>query len=52
VLNTYLIWLRFQKVRGRLRVLEYAAETERVRAWLAERPEPHWREYSAAWARD
>jgi uncharacterized membrane protein len=23
----------------------------RVRAWLRERAEPHWRQYDAAWAR-
>jgi predicted PolB exonuclease-like 3'-5' exonuclease len=51
VLNTYLVWLRFQLVRGRLRVADHAAEVERVRAWLAERPEPHWRRYDAAWMR-
>ena len=51
VLNTYLVWLRFQLVRGRLRAAAYAAESERVRAWLRERAEPHWRQYDAAWAR-
>jgi predicted PolB exonuclease-like 3'-5' exonuclease len=51
VLNTYLVWLRFQLVRGRLRAADHAAEVERVRAWLAERPEPHWRSYDAAWMR-
>ncbi len=51
VLNTYLVWLRFQLVRGRLRSPEYAAETDRARAWLAERPEAHWRQYDAAWSR-
>jgi predicted PolB exonuclease-like 3'-5' exonuclease len=50
VLNTYLVWLRFQLVRGRLRTADHAAEVERVRAWLAERAEPHWRQYDAAWA--
>lgn len=51
VLNTYLIWLRFQLVRGLLAPAEHAVETARVRAWLAERAEPHWRQYAAAWAR-
>ena len=50
VLNTYLVWLQFQQVRGRLQPAEYAAETARVRAWLAERAEPHWRQYDSAWA--
>jgi predicted PolB exonuclease-like 3'-5' exonuclease len=51
VLNTYLVWLRFQLVRGHLASTEYVAETTRVRAWLAERLEPHWRQYDAAWVR-
>jgi predicted PolB exonuclease-like 3'-5' exonuclease len=51
VFNTYLVWLRFQLVRGRLRVADHGAEVERARSWLAERSEPHWREYDAAWKR-
>lgn len=49
VLNTYLVWLRFQLVRGRLRTADHAGEVARVRAWLAERTEPHWRQYDSAW---
>jgi predicted PolB exonuclease-like 3'-5' exonuclease len=51
VFNTYLVWLRFQLVRGHLTAGEHAAELARARAWLADRPESHWREYDAAWAR-
>jgi 3'-5' exonuclease len=51
VLNTYLVWLRFQLVRGRLRPADHAGEVDRVRAWLDERAEPHWRQYGAAWSR-
>jgi predicted PolB exonuclease-like 3'-5' exonuclease len=51
VLNTYLVWLRFQLVRGHLAPAQYAAETARVRDWLGERLEPHWRQYDAAWVR-
>jgi 3'-5' exonuclease len=51
VLNTYLVWLRFQLVRGRLQPAQYAAETARARAWLDERTEPHWRQYDTAWIR-
>jgi predicted PolB exonuclease-like 3'-5' exonuclease len=51
VFNTYLVWLRFQLVRGLLTAAEHAAEVGRARAWLAERVEPHWRQYEAAWAR-
>jgi predicted PolB exonuclease-like 3'-5' exonuclease len=51
VFNTYLVWLRFQLVRGHLGAAAYASELARARAWLEERAEPHWREYDAAWAR-
>ena len=36
VLNTYLIYLRFQLIRGRLTVAEHKAEIARARALLAE----------------
>ncbi len=49
VLNTYLLYLRFELVRGRLDAPAYEAEVERTRAWLAERPESHWQEFAAAW---
>lgn len=50
VLNTYLIWLRFELVRGLLTAEDLTTELERVREWLAEHAEPHWRQYAAAWA--
>jgi predicted PolB exonuclease-like 3'-5' exonuclease len=49
VLNTYLVYLRFQLVRGRLNAAEHAAEVLRVRRMLAESPASHWREFLAAW---
>ena len=49
VLNTYLVWLRFELIRGQLSAPEHAAELARVHTWLAERAEPHWRQYVAAW---
>lgn len=51
VMNTYLVWLRFQLVRGLLSASAHADELERARAWLGAREEPHWRQYAAAWAR-
>lgn len=50
VLNTYLVWLRLELVRGQLTAAGHAAEVERARAWLAGRAEPHWREYASAWS--
>ena len=49
VLNTYLIYLRFERVRGLLDLPDYEREVARVRAWLAERAEEHWRRFAAAW---
>jgi predicted PolB exonuclease-like 3'-5' exonuclease len=50
VLNTYLVWLRYEHARGQLSAGEHGAELARVRGWLAERAEPHWRQYGTAWA--
>lgn len=49
VLNTYLVYLRFELVRGNLGAAEHAHEVERVRKFLADSPAEHWREFSAAW---
>jgi predicted PolB exonuclease-like 3'-5' exonuclease len=49
VMNTYLVYLRFELARGRLGSREHAAELERVRAWLGERREAHWRRFRDAW---
>jgi hypothetical protein len=49
VLNTYLIYLRFQLIRGRLSVAEHAAEIKRVRALLEEAGKAHFAEFLAAW---
>lgn len=49
VLNTYLLYARFQKMRGVLSELEATAEERLVRDSLAALPQAHWREYLAAW---
>jgi predicted PolB exonuclease-like 3'-5' exonuclease len=50
VLNTYLILLRFELMRGRLDPAGYEAELERVRALLRASSEPHHAEFLRAWA--
>ncbi len=47
--NTYLVWCRFQKMRGVLSAAAYAEEIAAVRAALRAIDAPHWREYLAAW---
>ena len=49
VMNTYLLWLRFEKMRARLDADGYAREIALARATVATFDEPHWREYLAAW---
>jgi 3'-5' exonuclease len=50
VLNTYLIFLRFELMRGRLLREEYLAEVARVRDGLQAQPKAHFQEFLAAWA--
>lgn len=49
VLNTYLIYLRFELLRGHLNASLHAAEVARVRKFLAESPAAHFKEFAAAW---
>lgn len=49
VLNTYLVFLSFERMRGRLDPAEWQAECQRVRALLAASPEPHHAEFLKAW---
>lgn len=49
VANTYLVFLRFQLMRGVLNAASYAHEIEMVRTTLAEYQLAHWQEFLAAW---
>jgi predicted PolB exonuclease-like 3'-5' exonuclease len=49
VLNTFLIFLRFELIRGRLMRDEYQAELARVRETLMLQAKPHFQEFLAAW---
>jgi 3'-5' exonuclease len=48
-MNTYLLWCRFEKMRGRLDATGYAREIALARETLAGLGESHWQEYLAAW---
>ncbi len=52
VANTYLVYLRFQLMRGVLDPARYRAECDLVRATLSRSDEAHWREFLAAWSAD
>jgi predicted PolB exonuclease-like 3'-5' exonuclease len=49
VLNTYLIFLRFELLRGHLNKTEHAHEIGRVRKLLADSTMAHFKEFAAAW---
>jgi predicted PolB exonuclease-like 3'-5' exonuclease len=49
VLNTYLIYLAFERMRGNLNSAEYEAECAKVRASLVEDGRAHLQEFLAAW---
>ena len=49
VVNTYLVYLGFQRMRGHLDAAAHAAEVAVVRDALARIGAPHWEQYLAAW---
>jgi hypothetical protein len=49
VVNTYLVYARFQLMRGQFSRVRYDKECELVRSTLSKSEEPHWKEYLAAW---
>ena len=50
VLNTYLVYLRFELIRGRLTHEAYARECQLVRDYLAQSDQTHLREFLTAWS--
>ena len=49
VVNTYLVYCRYQLMRGQLTRAAFDAEIDLVRRSLAEVDAAHWKEYLAAW---
>ncbi len=49
VLNTYLVYLRYQFIRGRLTDSAYEQEIGLVKAMLESDPQPHLQEFLQAW---
>lgn len=49
VINTYLVYNRFRRLRGELTAAEEIAEGEFVKAQLARIGAPHWQQFLAAW---
>jgi hypothetical protein len=49
VVNTYLVYARFQMMRGAISRADYGDEVALVRSSLEAMDAPHWREYLDAW---
>ena len=50
VVNTYLVYLRFQLMRGALTPAQHDQQIAVVRAALGKIDQPHWQEFLARWA--
>lgn len=48
-LNTYLVYLSFERMRGHLLETQFGAELQRLRSFLADAEQPHLSEFLAAW---
>ena len=49
VLNTFLVYLRFQLMRGHLTKELYLQENQRIRDYLSDQTQPHFKEFLSAW---
>jgi predicted PolB exonuclease-like 3'-5' exonuclease len=49
VVNTFLLFLKFQVVRGVVAPEQYEAECAALRSTLEKRAEPHWKEFLSLW---
>ena len=49
VLNTYLLYLRFELIRGQLTETQCHAEQQRLREWLLQSGKPHFQLFLEAW---
>lgn len=49
VLNTFLVYLRFQLMRGHLSREQYLLENQRIREYLTDQTQSHFKEFLAAW---
>jgi predicted PolB exonuclease-like 3'-5' exonuclease len=49
VVNTYLVFLRFQAMRGTVTADQHREQCDVVRSTLARSAEPHWQEFLSHW---
>jgi predicted PolB exonuclease-like 3'-5' exonuclease len=50
VMNTYLLYCRFQLMRGGFTEVEYSNEEKLISEYLSSQSESHWKEYLSAWS--
>lgn len=50
VMNTYLLYSRFQVLRGQISLDQFNAEQQEIKTLLSTLPGQHWKEYLSAWA--
>ena len=50
VMNTYLLYVRFRRLRGELTTIEYEQEVAFARERIAATGAPHWRQFLDAWS--
>ena len=49
VVNTYLIWLQFERMRGRLTEMQWQTLRQQMHQWLRDSGQPHLMAYAQAW---
>jgi 3'-5' exonuclease len=52
VANTFLLYLRFQLIRGAINADAYEKDLQLFRAFLAAQDAPHWKAFAAAWSKN
>ena len=50
MLNTYLVYLRFELMRGNLNAVSYQECLEEAQSFLQDQESEHWQEFLQAWA--
>ncbi len=48
-LNTYLLFLRLEKMRGRLSAEAFRSASDEVESWLGSQADPYWRDFRVHW---
>lgn len=52
VLNTYLVYLRFELIRGKITTINYKQRCQQLKEFLEQASQPHFEEFLTAWKKD